>query len=268
MIFKSVIFLVIACSLAACDWGVPGKVKPAITKDTLKYNYKTLKQRAADCDNKPDSGCTIAQIKYPVFVGQKVLNDTISQNLLASFKLNDKKPDSSLQQLIRHFLKLYEDDKRVNKRPGLIYTLDSKASVIRQDSNLLTLQFIEYSYTGGAHGGSSIRFVNWDTKLRKKIVLNDILIDGYAGVLNKIAEKIFRKQEKLSDTISLADGYFFKDNKFSLNNNYLISPIGIRFHYNNYEIKPYAAGPTDMLISYSEIESLLRPNTVVTQYIQ
>jgi hypothetical protein len=267
MKYKSVIFLVIACSLAACNWGVPGSEEPAITKDTLKYSYKIIKQKATDCGNKPDSGCTVVQIKYPVFAGHKVLNDTINQNLLASFKLDDKKPDSSLQQLAHHFLMLYEDDKRVNKRPDLIYALDSKTSIIRQDSSLLTLQFTQYSYMGGAHGGSSISFVNWDTKANKKVALNAIFIDGYAGVLNKIAEKIFRKQEKLADTASL-NGYFFKDNKFSLNDNYLVSPIGIRFHYNDYEIKPYAAGPTDLLIPYSQIESLLRPNSVITQYIQ
>ncbi len=267
MKYKGVIFLVIACSLSACNWGVPQNEEPAITKDTLIYNYKIIKQRATDCGNKPDSGCTVVQIKYPVFAGQKVLNDTINQNLLASFRLDDKKPDSSLQRMAYHFLKLYEDDKKVNKRPDLIYTLDSKVNVTRQDSSLLTLQFTQYSYTGGAHGGSSTSFVNWDTKANKKVALHDIFIDGYAGVLNKVAEKIFRKQEKLADTTSLKD-YFFKDNKFSLNDNYLITPLGILFHYNDYEIKPYAAGPTDLLIPYSSIESLLRPNSVITQYIK
>jgi hypothetical protein len=45
--------------------------------------------------------------------------------------------------------------------------------------------------------------------------------------LTKIAEQIFRKNEKLTDTSSLARDYFFKDNKFALNENYSITPAGI-----------------------------------------
>ena len=96
--------------------------------------------------------------------------------------------------------------------------------------------------------------------------LSDILIDGYQQPLNKLAERVFRKQEKLADTASLTHGYFFKDDLFSVNDNFLVSPTGLLFYYNEYEIKPYVAGPTELLIPYSKIKSLLRPNTVVAQY--
>ena len=263
---KSVILLVIACTLLACNWGASDTDKPEITTDTLKYTYKVIKRKSADCDSKKDSGCKLVQIRYPVFVSQQALNDSISQNILTSFKLDDKKPDSNLPELSNHFVTLYEEAKRNDKRSNLIYQLDSKAIVIRQDSTLLIIEFTSYSFTGGAHGLTSTNFLNWDTKTNRRIVLNDILTEGYAESLNTVAEKIFRKQEKLSDSASLKSGYFFKGDKFALNNNFLITPIGIRFLYNQYEIKPYSAGQTSLLIPYSQIESLLRPNTVITQY--
>jgi hypothetical protein len=40
----------------------------------------------------------------------------------------------------------------------------------------------------------------------------------------------------------------------------------LRFLYNQYEIKPYPAAETNILIPYSQIAPLLRPNTVITQY--
>ena len=180
--------------------------------------------------------------------------------------MDNKKPDTSLQQLARHFMKLYEEDKKTDNRPGIIYTLDSKTKVIRQDSSLITLDVAQQSYLGGAHGSANVAYINWNTKANKKMQLSDILVDGYKQSLNKIAEKIFRKQEQLADTASLAHGYFFKDDQFSVNDNFLISPTGLRFYYNEYEIKPYVAGPTELLIPYSQIKSLLRPNTVVAQY--
>jgi hypothetical protein len=123
-----------------------------------------------------------------------------------------------------------------------------------------------YKFLGGARGYSLTNFINWNTKAGKKIELKDIFRDGYAKKLNSVAEKIFRKQEKLSDTAALKPNYFFPESKFTLNNNFLITPIGIRFLYNQYEIKPYQAGVTNILIPYAEILSLLRPGTVITQY--
>ena len=59
-----------------------------------------------------------------------------------------------------------------------------------------------------------------------------------------------------------------KDNQFALNNNFLITPLGLRFLYNQYEIKPYSAGQTVLFIPYAKIKSLLLPHTVVSQYIK
>ncbi|MDB5022824.1 MAG: hypothetical protein JWP78_579 [Mucilaginibacter sp.] len=251
---KSVIFTMIACSLAACHWGVPGKIKPAITEDTLKYTYKIIKKSAADCDNKPDSACIVAKIKYPVFTGQKILNDTISHHLLMQFGIADKA--DNLEQLAEQFLKAGKD-----------FSLNSSTEVIRQDSSILVMQFSGYRLIGGARGYPLIDFINWNTKAEKKIELKDIFAEGNTAGLNIIAEKIFRKQEKLSDSASLKPAYLFEGGRFTLNNNFLITPIGIRFLYNQYEIKSYPAAQTDILIPYSQIRSLLRPNTVVTQYL-
>jgi hypothetical protein len=140
--------------------------------------------------------------------------------------------------------------------------------LVRQDSSLTTLQIDGYVYEGGAHGARSVSFINWNTKRNKCVTLSDILIDGYNNKLTAIGDTIFRQQEKLSYTSSLARDYKFEKQRFALNHNYSITPLGIRFFYNEYEIKPYAAGPTNLFIPYSKIKSLLRPNTVVTQYIK
>ncbi len=265
MVYKNILFLIIICSITACQWGKPGKKEPVITKDTLKYSYKTIKQRAPDCGEKPDSSCTVFQVRYPIFPNQ-TLNDTVKQAIVSQFQMDDKKPDTSLRHLAQHFIKSYEEDKKTDNRPGIIYSLNSKVKVIRQDSSLITLEVAQQSYLGGAHGSATVAYINWNTKTNKKIQLTDILIDAYQQPLNKIAERIFRKQEKLADTASLTHGYFFKDDQFSVNDNFLVNPTGLLFYYNEYEIKPYVAGPTELLIPYSQIKSLLRPNTVVAQY--
>ncbi|WPU96294.1 DUF3298 domain-containing protein [Mucilaginibacter sabulilitoris] len=258
-------FIAICFAFTSCQWGVPEKKAETATFDTLTYTYKTLHERAADCGNKPDSACTVVQIKYPVFTNQQTLNDSVKHKLTIMFAM-DGKADSSIELMSKKFLQAYADFKKNDARSDMFFTLNSYAKVIFQDSSLAALEVGGYSYQGGAHGGSFTGFINWDTKANKELTLDDLFIAGYQDKLKAVAEKIFRKDEKLSDTASLANNYFFKDNKFALNDNFSITPTGLKFIYNQYENKPYAAGITTLVIPYSPIKSLLRPNSVVAKY--
>lgn len=256
-----------ALGLGSCNFSSPKKPTPdAIFRDTVTYTSQVIHKRAADCGNKADSACTVVDIKYPVFKGKPVLNDTIKHKLLTVFMFGEK-PDTGLNSMAANFLKAYTDAKKDDPRSQMFYTLESYVKVIRQDSALLSLEYGGYAYQGGAHGASFTGFINWDGKTDKLVTLDDILVSGYKPQLTKIAEKIFRKDEKLSDTSSLANDYFFTNNKFALNENYSINPGGIRFVYNQYEIKPYAAGQTELIIPYSKIKTLMRPKSAASQYI-
>ena len=243
-------------------WGTPPKQVPGITKDSLKYSYKKVDEKASDCNPAKDSLCAEIKLEYPVFPGHEALNSAIKLEFLSL--------DSgvyNIQQLSGSFFKSYHETRK--DEPELSsYYLNAHVHVIRQDSSLTALQFGYDSFEGGAHGSTGISYINWNSKNDNKIKLDDLLIKNYKSRLNTIAEKIFRIEENLSDTASLATNYFFKDNKFALNDNFLITPLGLSFYYNNYEIKPYAAGPTTLLIPYRKIKSLLLPNTVVSQYIK
>ena len=235
--------------------------------DTLNYSYQTFKQRAPDCGRKPDSSCTVVKIKYPLFNSREKLNDTVYKSLVALFSVENK-TFYSLQQASDNFIYGYQKSKKDNPQNTPPYALDAKVNVVTQTVNLVTLKIQEYVFQGGAHPGEMTGFINWDTRADKKIALKDLFITGYRDQLNEIAERIFRQQEKLSESASLADNYFFKDNKFSLNNTFLITPAGILFFYNEYEIKSYAEGPTQLLIPYAKIKFLLRPNTIISPYLK
>lgn len=249
-------------------WGVPGKQTNGITLDTLTYTNQNINIKTTDCQNQADSGCTIVKIEYPVFKGGGILNDMVSEKLIKTLGLDNNKADTNLNQLSQTFAKSYTAFKSQQPKSSIIYSLMGSGKIIRQDSSLVTLQLNGYIFQGGAHGGSSVQFINWNTKANKSITLSDILVNGYQKKLTTVADTIFRKSEKLSDTSSLKHDYFFKDDKFALNNNFLITPVGLRFLYNQYEIKHYAAGQTNLLIPYAKIKSLLLPHTVVSQYIK
>jgi hypothetical protein len=178
------------------------------------------------------AGSTI-DISYPIFKDQPVLNDSLNRYLTGQKVTGNN---------------------------------DLHAVVLRQDSSLTIIEINEVSVEAGKPGkNTTTHFINWNTKKSKSIKLDDILIDQYPGQLNKIAETIFRTNEKLSATASLT-GYSFKNGQFTLNNNFLITPIGLKFLYNSGEAKPTSYGPIVLFIPYSQILNLLRPNTVIDQY--
>jgi hypothetical protein len=262
-----VISPLVALFFAGCSGTKTPKAKADITKDTLTYTYQKVLQKAADCGNKKDTaGCSMADISYPVFSKQTQLTDTVTRRMLRLF---DADPDKDFETQAKNFVASYDAwIKKMKKKPESPFKLNEYARVLRQDSDIITIEIGGSSFGGSKHPVSLVKFINWDTKAGKDINLSDILVSGYKNKLDAIAEKIFRKQENLKDTSSLARDYFFKGAKFSLNDNYLISPVGLRFLYNVYEIKPFAAGTTDVYIPYGEIKDLLKPGTVVKQYIK
>ena len=254
----------IGASLAACN-SSPKREEPDVYADTLTYQFKAVNSKADDCAGKPDSACTTVKFKYPEFDKQPLLNDSIVTGLATL--MDRQKGIAGLQRLTWQFLQDYKDFRKQNPSSAMHFELDCKVNIVRQDSSLVALEYNGYQFTGGAHGGALIRYFNWDVAGRKKILLSDLFKSGYETQLNQIAEKIFRRQENLTPAASLERDYFFKGAKFSLNQNYLITPLGLKFLYNQYEIKPYAAGQTSLLVPYSQIKTLLQPGTVVARYL-
>jgi hypothetical protein len=243
--------------------------KPNLSADTLTYTFATIKMRASNCGDKPDSACSFASIKYPVFNGSPSLNDSIKHRFLnLFFGEHAKKDDTAVNAYARTFINSYERVKNDTKRdPQGNYTLDCSAQVLRQAPDLIIIQFSGSMYNGAAHGIDGCSVINWNPRKSRIIQLNDIFNTGYLKGLTKIAEQNFRTQEHLSDTASLSD-YLFADGRFGLAKNFRITPNGITFLYNEYEAKPYSEGPVEVPVTYSQIKSLLKPNTVVSQYIK
>src|SRR5690606_29794156 len=155
---------------------------------------------------------------------------------------------TSVSDMVQGFMTDFRNFKKDPNFNNRIYNLTSKTTVVRNE-RILGLVIESYIYTGGAHGGTSLTFINWDTRGRKEIPISEVLKPGTQDSLRAVAEQIFRKNEGISATDPLKQ-FFFEDNKFVLNDNYLFTPDGIRYVYNEYEIKPYSSGRTELIIPY------------------
>lgn len=124
-----------------------------------------------------------------------------------------------------------------------------------------SLEFREESYTGGAHPNSIVRLVSFDGSSGLRVRLEDLIPDEHREAVRALAEAAFRDVHGLEATADLtAAGFWFEDGRFRLNDNFAVTGEGLRFHFNPYEVAPYALGPTDLTIPRASLAGLVRAN--------
>ena len=62
------------------------------------------------------------------------------------------------------------------------------------------------------------------------------------------------------------DGIYVAD--LTSNDNFRLDDKGMTYTYNPYEIAPFAIGIIEVFIPYEEVRQLLRPQSIIFNYIQ
>lgn len=255
---KILALLLMASGFMACQNG-NHKSEPTDTAlaDTLSYAYDSVKVYSQHVLK----DTTQASISYPVFKND-ALNTYIKRHVFDYFAKEE--PVTSYQDIANSFVKGYDDFVNNNKDTHQTWFLNIKIKVLKQTAHYLALQVIHSDYAGGAHGNTNISYINYNPQTNEEITLDSLIQKDKMPQLLSIAESIFRKDEKLATTESLADKYFFENDKFALANSFYIDDKGLLFLYNPYEIKPYASGITRLSIPFSALKDIAKPNSILT----
>jgi len=115
-------------------------------------------------------------------------------------------------------------------------------------------------YTGGAHGMYSTIYSNYYKPKNEILTLHKLLSDSNLKRLLSIAETDFRTANELPIKANLDDaGYWFKDTKFHLSDNFILTDDGATWLFNPYEVASYAQGTIELSVSKNELLPLLNP---------
>lgn len=223
-------------------------------KDTISYVYKSFKdisQYLVSNEDKTDTA--YFAISYPEFEDLG-LNEAVRPYILLD-------GDSSIQQASENFIMSYNEFVEENSTKYIFFPWYKNvvATVWINTPLVLTLSTFVDEYTGGAHGLHYNILSNIDVTTKRKIELKDIIQKEKMKDFTKKAETLFRKLENLSQNESLEDKFFFENGIFALNDNFGLTKSNLVFYFNEYEIKPYAEGPTTLEIPYEEIDEFLSP---------
>jgi hypothetical protein len=144
-------------------------------------------------------------------------------------------------------------------------TLDIGYEIRCASDDLISVEFTEGSYErGAAHGNSNTTVVNYDVKNGKKLALADLFNPNskYLSVISAYCIQALKDQAK-KDKDSMLDEDMLKSGASPRADNYracAITTKGLWFTFDPYQVAPYAAGPQHVLVPYSTLKDILKPD--------
>lgn len=230
-------------------------------KAEVTYVMKNFRLESSAGCKSDTSQCATYEVSYPEFSGlDSVVEKRIRRNVNASVSMgNPEAVGKSMEEIGKEFVQEYEDFNKEMPDAAMAWYYNADVNVEIVTDTLISLAVQEDYFTGGAHGGAETYFINVHPRTGAEFTLDNLLKEGYQEPLTTIGEQVFRQVREIADTASLNENYFeFPDDTFQLNQNYGFKKEGIVFYYNNYEIAPYAAGPTEVVIPYDRIKEWIR----------
>lgn len=144
-----------------------------------------------------------------------------------------------------------------NKLDTVQYVVNVNNTVEYNEGGILSIVMQLYSYTGGAHGVTTVLPLNFDLDTGNAGVLEDFL--GDSSNYNDIIINFIRKEVEKKPGIYFEDSVAKYDH-VPYNQKFFLTPEGVTIVFDEYQIAPYAAGTVEFKIPYSEFPSGLLDN--------
>lgn len=136
----------------------------------------------------------------------------------------------------------------------LNFNYEIKGEVVESKDGVIAVKIVKTTYEGGPHGYESTTYLNFDKTSGKLLALEDIFSEGFDEQLLEIMTAALVKEKGAKDIDELRNKGYLYDADFYATSNFVLGKDSITFHYNRYEIAPYALGETIITIGYNELE--------------
>ncbi len=227
----------------------------------LSLDTVVIDTSAGDCEPDTTTRCAKIYISYPVVTGgvPDAVRDSVNRAIvdLAAPQMPGK-GQAQVERAVEFFLRAFEeslDDFNQSWRHR------GEVAIRFSNDRMVCIRADEFSYTGGAHPNSESRIVMRSLNDGSVLTIDDLLVDNWRPAIEGIAEDHFRAANDIPDTVSLGEaGYWGFEDGFVMPENIGVNGVGVVFHYNAYEVGPYAAGATEFVIPFLAIEGFIDMN--------
>lgn len=218
-------------------------------------SFKSLVVNEKEC-----SDCPKISIAIPKAIENtrtaNTINTALREEIISQLHFDDEKEMSDLGDALLSFKNGYAELKNLYAEETTPWEAKIKGEIVYEDKEMLTVQLNSYVFTGGAHGYSAQRFLNFDKK--KGVELENWQLFQNREGFQQFVEAKFREQESIPSEASINEtGLMFKSDRFYLPENIGFTEKGVQLLYNPYEVASYADGPIVLTLPYNEVAPFL-----------
>ncbi|OKL40511.1 DUF3298 and DUF4163 domain-containing protein [Pontibacter flavimaris] len=243
-------------------------VQEQTAEQPLSFRSQTITRKSSYCSQGPEA-CAEATITYlEAMGGNEALRQSINQYVrqqILNLQL-DNNPDAdttatdqlAAARVAEAFVKQQEDFLIAMEEipASAAWWLKVKVMAAYQSSAVTTLTVSSSTYAGGAHPNTYLSLQSFGSN-GQKLRLADLVLDTVQ--LQQLVEQEFRRIRDLEVGMPLVEaGLFVEGNALPLPRQAGLTPEGLRLYYNAYEVGPYVFGATDILLTYQQLDDLLR----------
>ncbi|WP_418697560.1 RsiV family protein [Bacteroides sp.] len=168
---------------------------------------------------------------------------------------------------------MYKKDEQEKEDEGSMEAWYSYYKYIKSQVQLYTKHLLVYRYryeefTGGAHGIYMTTFLNMDLRTLSPIRLDDLFVSDYEGALTDLLWNQLMADNKVATRQELEDLGYATTGNLEPTENFYLSPEGITFYYNVYDIAPYVMGPVQITLPYEMVQHLLSDGSMILNEVR
>jgi hypothetical protein len=137
------------------------------------------------------------------------------------------------------------------------YEIVLGAEVRRATPSVVVIELQSYLYSGGAHGMSTMQYVNWLPKMDKILTLNDMVLRGRMKAFEAALKKQYMKWLETNEFAQTDKAAYSKMWPFQFSDNAALMQDGIAVTFEHYVLGPYALGMPTIVVPYSELKGII-----------
>lgn len=246
---------------------LPVQLQEAYPAGSLTFQMLYFEDSLAAFPDKKESPVATISESFPACTDKGGKANWVDRQI-EGFLSDGQAPDQAdfkgyLQRKRNEYLESYRHDakdfKSAESYAFLNYVSMQSIEIKFNEKGFLTLQSMNYSYEGGAHGNYGASLYCLDVDNEKTLKISDILKADSSQLL-PIMEQRLRKQMKLKPGEPLSTVLF--EDRLAYTDNFYFTNTGIGWLYNPYEIASYAQGIVNVFVPYGDLKPYLEPSFI------
>lgn len=229
----------------------------------VDFERRSLTFGHGDCAS-DTSACCRVELAWPYAVtGLQAVADSINGfsegfvlSRLAGFITESRHVAAIPESLAQAFCDEYTAFRARFPDTAQQWWIEIRGDTVYVGDSVVTLRMELSAYPGGAHPVNEVEYRSFDLTTGHTMRPDDVVTDNAS--LTVRAEAAFRLVRGLSPDAGMKEsGFWFADNSLALPDNFGILGEGVVFYYNYYDIAPRYFGPTEVVLTWGDLDGIL-----------